>query len=432
MFKTLINACYYPPKLGCADPRMAGHMHLQRRAWLTVKTRLLVALAIFVSFPAMFAQGSSAQGTPATTSTGTSTQQTTSQNLLAQATSIAQRGSVPSPTILPTDVNPEIFSSERALGSRDLQFAILKRIPSRLWFSTVTEVSQRYESNVFFTTSRPRSDYIFRVLPNVTLGYDFYKNTSVYCNYFVIKDVFAYHQQLTAPTTMSLSLGFKQDIPLGRRLNANIDFQSRELWQAKHLRQADLLPSVSVSYVVNPNIVLFASSLLQMRSGNYFGGPKRELDPFYSWGAMFRKKQWTFVANSTLVTNYRNRNAIPPISNNTMIADFELSRPINKNIPGLVSFIRAEPVWNWGAPNNPPGLSGFDIRIFGGLRMSYNKPDYSQNVQNIMRQIKESEEMHNAPPAEPESDPNKPKQTSELSPAPMSESHGPILVSSVN
>ena len=54
-----------------------------------------------------------------------------------------------------------------------------------------TEVSQRLDTNVLFTYSKPKADYAFRVLPNITLGYEIFKNTSVYCNYFVIKVIFA-------------------------------------------------------------------------------------------------------------------------------------------------------------------------------------------------------------------------------------------------
>lgn len=299
---------------------------------------------------------------------------------------------VPNPNFLPTDVTPLIFSGERRLISRDLQFAILKRLPERMWFNSVTEISQRFESNPLFDRRHAVGDYVFRALPNVTLGYNIFKRTSVYTNYFVIKDVFARHNQLTFPTFQSLSLGLRQDIPVNNKINVQLDFQARELWQITHLNQADLLPAVNVTAAINPNLVAFASTLLQMRSRYFFQGATRELDPFYSVGFLWRRGKWIFTATDTFVTNFRSppfHGSVPRQGNVTMIADFELSRPIS-TVPGLTSFVRAEPVWNWDS-NNTPGLSGFDIRIFSGLRLAVGKPSYTATIEQIRDQIREYE-----------------------------------------
>lgn len=376
--------------------------------------------AVVVFCISLFATENSAlaQVPPIQSSTTTqSSQQVVSDN------SIAQRFPQVNPTAIPTDITPQVFSGERSLMSRDMQFALLKRLPERLWFNMVTETSQRLETNVFFTTGNTRQDYVYRILPNLSLGYNIFKQTAVYCNWFLLKDVFARNWQLGIPTTQSLSLGFRQDMPLGKRTNLQVDFQARELWQARHLRQADLLPSVNLTRVITPNLILFGSALLQLRSQYYFGGNLREIDPFFSGGFLYRRGQWSFTATTTYVNNFRNRNAIPPINNQTMISDFELSRPVSLRLPSLVTFIRAEPVWNWGAPNNPPGLSGFDFRLFGGLRVAVNKPAYNASVDNLLRQIRESEQE--SPPATP---PSEPKQSSELSPAPLTTSHGPMLL----
>lgn len=115
-----------------------------------------------------------------------------------------------------------------------------------------------------------------------------------------------------------------------------------------------MLPAINLTQIVRPNIVLFGSSLLQLRSRDYFQGAKREIDPFWSWGFLYRRGQWNFTATSTYVANFRKRTAIPPINNQSMICDFELSRPISSRAPGVVTFIRAEPVWNWGEQEDAP------------------------------------------------------------------------------
>jgi hypothetical protein len=226
----------------------------------------------------------------------------------------------------------------------------------------------------------------------VSLGYNILTRTSIYCNYFVIKDLFAAHGNLLSfPTTQSLSLGFRQELPLTSRTFAQIDFQARELWQTSGLRQADLLPAINVTRLVGSRAAVFGSVVLQLRGREYFTGGTREIDPFYSVGALYKRGNWTFVATDTLVTNFRNpQTAIPPQGNVSMIADFEASYPVARRYPGLVWFVRAEPIWNWSS-HKTPGLSGFDFRLFGGMRLTLNKPSYAAAVEKLKKQLMESE-----------------------------------------
>jgi len=301
---------------------------------------------------------------------------------------------VPSPGVIPTDITPIGVGQEQELFEPGLKFRLFKRLPDRLWFTGVTEVSQRLDTNVFFTRNHYLADYAFRALPNITLGYNVFKRSSVYCNWFLIKDVYArFGNVLNPPTTQSLSLGLRQDIPLGRKTNLQLDFQARELWQAVHLRQADLIPNINVTHVFTPNVVGFGSALLQMRGKNYFVCPTRELDPFFTAGFLYRRGQWTFTAVDTFVMNFRSppfTDSIPRQSNMTMIADIELARTVSKKLPNVQAFMRIEPVWNW-ASQGVPGLSGFDYRMYGGLRLSLNKPALNASIDQLRQQLLESE-----------------------------------------
>ncbi len=319
---------------------------------------------------------------------------------LAQSIPSSDAGKV-NPAVLPTDTTPSIFSGERGFLSRELKFNLLKRLPERLWYNTSTEVTQRLETNPRFTSTDAKSDYVFRVLPNVTLGYNFFKSTGIYCNYFVIKDVYARGSQLGKPTTQSLALGFRQPLTIGRKTSAQFDLQARELWESAGLRQFDFLPSISLTHVVTPNVILFASSVLQMRGRTYFVAPTRELDPFYSAGAVLRKGKWNLVISDTFVTNFRHPtfpNPVPRQGNVSMISDFEVNHPISSSyLPGVSAFVRAEPVWNWRS-NRVPGLSGFDFRLFGGIRLSMGKPAYNTTIDQMRKQISDYDEKLKSPP----------------------------------
>ena len=70
-----------------------------------------------------------------------------------------------------------------------------------------------------------------------------------------------------------------------------------------------------------------------------------------------------------------------------MIADIEVARPVLKKYPGLQAFVRAEPVFNWRGAKRP-GLSGFDFRLYGGLRLAISKPSYIGTINKLKKQIK--------------------------------------------
>ena len=331
---------------------------------------------------------------------------------------------VPTPGVLPTDVTPIPLNQEQQLFEPGVKYRLLKKLPDKVWFSSVTETSLRFDTNVFFTYSKPKFDGAFRVLPNVTLGYNVFKRTSVYCNWFLIKDLYMDNAAiLNFPTTQSLSLGFRHDIPVGQRTNIQLDFQARELWQTSHLRQADLIPAVNVTHVFTPNVIGFGSVLLQMRGRNYFVAPTRELDPFYTLGVVLRRGNWTLAASDTLVTNFRSppfHGSIPAQGNCSMIADIELSRPVARSIPNLQVFCRAEPIYNWSS-HKVPGLSGFDFRLFGGLRLTMNKPAYDESIENLRKQLIESEtEEPNKPTSDAnQTEPNKTSSNGEVSLQPL-------------
>jgi hypothetical protein len=318
----------------------------------------------------------------------------------------------PTPQFIPTDTTPFTVAPERNGFSPGYKFRIFQALPEKFWFNSTTEVSQRLETNVFQTYSNPRSDYVFRVMPNITVGYNIFKNISVYSNYFLIKDTYADHTILSKPVTQSLSFGLRYTKQLGRKTSFQGDFQVRELWQAKFLQQFDYLPGITLTRVLTPNNIVYGSLLLQMRGAYPFLPPNRELDPFYTVGYVYRHGYWTFVANDTLVNNWRNppfKTSIPRQGNASMIADLEINHPILKRFPSLLAFVRAEPIYNWSS-HKTAGLSGFDFRLYGGLRLTISKPSYSDAINTLKQQIIQSEEtpsenQNQEAPAAPESAP---------------------------
>jgi hypothetical protein len=316
--------------------------------------------------------------------------------LINSATPVLLAQGVPSPGILPTDVTKGNMLQDQAVSYPGFKLRVGQILPARVWLQGSTEVTQRLETNVFLTYKEPQPDYVFRANPNLTVGYNVLDNTSVYAQYFVVKDVYTvHHLPLTPPTTQSIAMGarhYLQSKYFKGKLAPYLDIQARELFQSKGLRQADLTPSCNIQYFATQHLSIFSSVTLQMRSRQLFEGPHREMDPFYSLNMYYRTGPWAFSATETFVNNFREpyfRYSIPAHGNVNSISDFEIDRQIGGH-PGLQAFIRAEPVFNWRS-NNVRGLSGFDFRLYGGLRASFYKPSYLAGMNQIKKQLQQQD-----------------------------------------
>lgn len=436
--------------------RLLAELVRERR----INTRYLVccisAISASLSGTASIAQGNFIGGGTSGGGTG----------LLAQAppslpaTPIFDTPRVSGPTgttILPTDVLPLPTIQNRMTFGENLQLRVLQKLPARFYFTGSVESSFRYETNVFqfpkksrlvrqlpppqtirrlsaqdqLTVSNilslaSREDVVFRVLPNVTGGFALTPRTRVFGNYFMIRDSLFQNTRLNT-TIHSVAYGAQHDFPLAQRANLQAEIQFRELFQAHQQPVFDFLPGLTLSYVLTPRTVLFANALLQMRGKKYFQAPTKEIDPFYTWGALHQRGGWSFSASSTFVQNFREpfrRNATIPVNNYAFICDFEVARRLFRQLPGLQAFIRAEPIFNFHS-HERPGLAGTDFRLFCGLRMAASKPALTTALDSLRRQLEE-QEVAPPPSIQPKSKPSaylSPEQVIAGTPQPI---HGPM------
>jgi hypothetical protein len=307
---------------------------------------------------------------------------------------------------LPTDVTPIRLREESEMFRPGPSLYLFQKLPANLWFNTSTEINMRFESNVLLTANQPIRDIVFRTFPNMTVGYNFFKNTGIYTNYFMIKDVYGDTApgtaRLTLPTTQSVSLGVRHSRQVGKT-NVQFDLQARELWQQSRLHQFDYLPGMLLSRSLTPHTYGFINLQMQMRGGEAFVAPTRELDPFYTVGILRSFGRTTLSVTDTFITNFRDptfANSVPAHGNDEMIADIELFRPIVKRYPNVVGFVRAEPIWNWHS-DRTAGLSGFDFRLYSGIRIAFAKPA----VGSIMNQVRKE---FKTPPPSPQESPTSP------------------------
>lgn len=268
--------------------------------------------------------------------------------------------------------------SNAIFNTNQFQTGILYKLPARMFFQSSTENSIRLETNVLQTYRNNRADFIYRVLPNVTVGYALTKTTRVSANYFFFRDQYTRNKSLLSRNIHSIGFQLNQDIPINDRTAITLGFMGRQLLLSRFQPLSDLLPSVQITRRVGGNTVLYGGILGQIRFRNTLG-KFQEGDQFYTLGAIYRKPRYQLLWDNTFITNFGNRKLRFGPDNANMIMTLEADYRISPRLP-LVAFVRAQPIFNIGA-NQAIGFAGFNFRIFGGLRLDLNKaPIFPVNV----------------------------------------------------
>jgi hypothetical protein len=276
--------------------------------------------------------------------------------------------------ILPTDLTPvrlpernNTFNGFDAFKTRGLFW-----LPSKFFFDFSLENSLRFELNTFQTNRHYLSDMVYRVLPNISAGYALTKKTRVSANYFFLRDQYDKRNKQLSRNIQSVGGRIDHDIKLGEKTTLTTGFMNRVLFiNTSHqpgIVFNDLLPSGVITRRVNGGVI-YGSVIGQIRFRDILS-KFQEGDQFYSLGGAWRRGRWTYLADSTLVTNFGNRHLRQGPNNQNIIMTFEVGRKI---LPCVTAFARAQPIFNMGA-NHSPGYAGFNFRIFGGIRAEIGKP----------------------------------------------------------
>lgn len=271
--------------------------------------------------------------------------------------------------IVPIDLTP-VELPERGNALDAFKAQTLYHLPARMFLYANCENSLRLETNVLQTATRNRADMIYRVLPNVTLGWAFAPRTRFAWNYFFLRDTYAPNHFLNRNIH---SVGFRvdHDTPIGEKNTLTAGFFARELFITNSGPLNDLIPSVVLTRRVGYHGVVYGSILGQIRFRNVLQ-QYQEFDQFYSVGGSYNKGAWYLSADFTTITNFGKRQLRGGPNNQNMIITLEAGRRISRRLP-ITAFLRAEPIFNMGA-NSSTGFAGFNFRIFGGLRVEVAKP----------------------------------------------------------
>ncbi len=271
---------------------------------------------------------------------------------------------------MPVDLTPVQLPS-RTSALESAKEDALFHLPAQMFFSGTMENSIRLETNVFQTLHHQRQDMVYRVLPNVTLGYALTRKTRISANYFFLRDTYADHGHALSRNIQNVGFEIDHDFTLTNKTTLTTGFFARELFLTHSRPLNDLLPSATLVHRVSPASIVYGSVTGQLRWVDVLG-EWQEGDQFYAIGTVYRKNLWSFSTNATLVDNFGKRRLRGGANNQIIILTTELDRQLSRKLP-VVAFIEAQPIFNMGA-NESPGFAGFNFRLYGGLRISVAKP----------------------------------------------------------
>lgn len=296
--------------------------------------------------------------------------------MLNEPTAIAQSVSRPD-DIQQLDLTP-IKIPERAAAFSTIdsyKARMLYKLPARMFFSGTCENSLRLETNVFQTSRNPQADAVYRVLPNLTVGYAMTRRTRVSSNFFMFRDQYASRDSQLSRNIYSVGVRADHDFTINDKTTVTTGLFCRELFfnlqNSGTPPLSDIIPSAVIVRRVGQHGAAYGSVMGQVRFQKMLDR-FQEFDQFYSVGYIHRKSPWVMTADCTFLTNFGNSNLRGGNNNQVFVLTGEVARQLHRNIP-VAAFVRAEPIFNMGA-NSSPGLAGFNFRLYGGLRAEISKP----------------------------------------------------------
>ncbi len=184
-------------------------------------------------------------------------------------TSIAQSVSRPDDT-QQFDLTPiKIPERGAAFSNFDSYKArMLYRLPARMFFSGTCENSLRLETNVFQTSRNPQADLVYRVLPNLTVGYALNRKTRLSSNFFFFRDQYASKDNILSRNIYSVGLRADRDFTINDKTTMTAGLFCRELFfnlSSSSPPLSDIIPSAVVVRRIGTHGAAYGSVMGQVR-----------------------------------------------------------------------------------------------------------------------------------------------------------------------
>lgn len=268
---------------------------------------------------------------------------------------------------------------------------IYETLPDRLFINLSAEPSYRLETNPYQVPQNTepfnKATDVFRIQTTASVGYALTRKTRISANYFMLADRYddftPYHLD---STVQSVGANVEQDLLQGKRWVLRGAVQGRQLFLPDQRVNGDLMPSLTYIQSIGKNGYLYANAAgVFGRRGFFLGTGTKSTTWMGSIGTGYQvpydqpKKLMKLIEGTSfsLSSTYSYTdifNPRPYVSGHqqNIILTGEIAKQLNRHVP-VQAFVRAEPVFNFGQERQTIGISGFNFRLFGGLRASLRK-----------------------------------------------------------
>lgn len=268
---------------------------------------------------------------------------------------------------------------------------LYETLPARLYFNLSSEPSYRMETNPYQAPRNARqfidTTQAFRIQNTATLGYALARKTRISAQYFHLTDEFDDFTRFKLDSTVqSVGVTLEQDLWQNRHWSVRSSLAARQLFAPNRQASGDIIPSLTAIRGIGNHGYGYANAALDINRGNFaIGNSVDRLIHMYTLGLGYQipfdtARTWQKPLKGTSVSlssTYSFTKAIHPARYTSdhyqnIIVTGEVARQVSRHMP-VQLFIRAEPVFNFGQEIASIGISGFNFRLFGGLRASLNK-----------------------------------------------------------
>lgn len=309
--------------------------------------------------------------------------------------SVLMLGMIPAwaeePVVLQQDIDVRIPRVEVPPPVSPIILDMFEALPERSFLSIEVEPSRRVETNPYQvskgTALFDNSTDAFRIQTTVTTGYAFTPRTRISAQFFLLSDEVDDFTQFSLDNTSQSVGGTLEHVLLQRqkwslRGSATI----RQVFSANGSQTGDMIPSLTWIRSLGNRGWCFLNSALVFSRSDFVIGSTERFSPLVTAGIGYQVPYGAASLLSkvfggtvfSLSSTYTHTNDYQPAyfypkDYDSIIVTAEMTRPLYQNSP-LQVFFRTEPVFNFGHNTDSFGISGFNLRLFGGLRMTLAKP----------------------------------------------------------
>jgi len=311
-------------------------------------------------------------------------------SLFASGPAVAVDPTVPV-QIEQTDIDLRVPHVQISPAVTEPTLNLFEGLPGCMFINSSSETAYMWETNPY---QAPRSTpsfldetNAFRLQTDESVGYALSPKTRTSFNYSLLSNTY---QNFTPSrlnnTANTFGVTMEHDFYQSEHWLLRGSVQVRQVLIEDSRSSGDILPSATLLRMLSPHSWAFANTSLDLNRNHFVIGDLDVLTPIATvgiggqvpyeqktiMGRLFQGMSMSLSSTYSFATNFE-ASVGSPRNYQSLILTGELSKPLWQHCP-LSTFVRAEPIFNFGQNRHAIGLSGIDLRLIAGLRLALAKP----------------------------------------------------------